>query len=462
VQDSADDWLHEAKMMEKVYKNTSLNISADHSQDTTGGCFTERLTQRLAPCRYETPRKRWVEFAPFTMTSSLQKSALSNRAWVVQERFMSPCVLHFTADQLYWECAKLFACETFPQGLPDCYDHITSWHYRTNSSLALINQRGKPNQYEIWRRICEDYSRGTLTDPSDKLIAFSGVAREFQSQLTYDKYLAGLWQGDLVLGLLWEVDKDRRAPPTPTFRAPSWSWLSNEGHVGWYLSSHMHHQSVVRVLEASVDLVNDGDPSGQMRGGSIVVRGHLRSASWKQEDGLDVLVLDGKRGDRLPESCAVGSNFRYFRLARDTESMFPVKDIFCLLLTRHLSDEMNFDMIMGLVLRSTEVEDTYQRIGYFEAIGFPACMALKYKLRPLAQEMDRPWDRLRVPRFSRAKKILQWFRNRTEHRYLHLTSGSDSSEESDAETRLEYAYLGDAPYDKTLFEKLEERTITLI
>jgi Heterokaryon incompatibility protein (HET) len=462
VQDSADDWLHEAKMMEKVYKNTSLNISADHSKNATGGCFTERLAQGVAPCRYETPRKRWVEFVPSTITLSLRDSALSNRAWVVQERFMSPRVLHFTADQLFWECSNLFACETFPDGMADFLDHRASWHYRTNWSLALNNQRGKPNHHEIWRRICEEYSRGALTDPSDKLIAFSGIAREFQSQLAWDKYLAGLWQGDLVLGLLWQVGKPCRASPTPTFRAPSWSWLSNEGHVWWLRSLDRRTRSIVRVLEATVDLVNDGDPSGQMRGGSIVVRGHLRSASWKREDGFDAVVLDGKHGDPMHELRPILEVSGCFLLTRDTESMFPAKEISCLLLSRYLFDGRSLETIEGLVLRSTEVKDTYQRIGHFQAIGSLACMALKYRLRPLAQEMDRPWDRLRVPRLSRAKRIIHWFRNRAKHRYLHLTSGSDSSEESDAETRLADAYLGDAPYDKTLFEKLEERTITLI
>jgi Heterokaryon incompatibility protein (HET) len=462
VQDSADDWLHEAKMMENIYKNTFLNISADHSRDTTGGCFTERLAQGVAPCRYEIPRKRWIEFVRAAIMRSLRYSALSYRAWVVQERFMSPRVLHFTADQLFWECSKLFACETFPNGMADFLDNGLSWHYRTNRSIALNNQPGKPNQYDIWRRICEEYSRGALTNPSDKLIAFSGIAREFQSQLAWDKYLAGIWKGDLIPGLLWEAAEFSGVSSTPTFRAPSWSWLSNEGHIWWVRSLDRHSHSIVRVLEATVDLVNDGDPSGQMRGGSIVVRGHLRCASWKQEDGLDVVLLDGKHGDLLHELYPIDSIPGCFRLVRDTKSMFPVKEIFCLLLTRSRSDKWRPEMIKGLVLRSTEVEDTYQRIGFFEARGVLACMAVKYKLRPLAQEIDCPWDELRVPHLSRAERILHWFKKRTICGCLDSTSESDSSEESDAETRLADAYLGDAPYDKTLFEKLEERTITLI
>jgi Heterokaryon incompatibility protein (HET) len=478
VQDSTEDWLREAKMMEKVYKNTYFNISASHSKDTTGGCFTERLLHRVVPCHYEAPSIGRVKFlAEFEFMYCLDHSALSARAWVVQERFHSPRVLHFTADQLFWECAELFACETFPEGLPACYDNKSSWHYRANMSLAPIHQRDKPQHYEIWGRICEDYSKGKLTHSSDKLIAFSGIVREFQSRLPSDKYLAGMWKGDLVSGLLWSVvgmpvqannTRDDGvpsyigAPPTPTFRAPSWSWLSIDDWINWSVALG---RPLVRVLDATVDLVSDCDPSGEMRGGSIVLRGLLRSASWKQEGGLDFFVLDGKHGDQLhglstdPQSPTVGK----FSLARDTGSMFPVKDIFCLLVSWFaLSPYSHAEMIEGLVLRSTEVKDTYRRLGYFKANGLIPCMALKYKLRPSAQEMDRPWDKFCLPPLGRRKKVLHWFRKRIKVWFLSSTGGSDGSVEKDTEAGPADAYLGDAPYDELLFEKLEERTITLV
>ena len=479
MQDSADDWLHEAEMMEKVYENTYLNISADHSKDATGGCFTERLVYKVAPCRYKAPRIGWVKLvAPFAFMKSLDNSALSERAWVVQERLMSPRVLHFTDVQLFWECAELFACETFAEGLPTSYDGESSRHYRDNRSLVSIDQRGRPDYYKMWCQICQDYSRGMLTDLSDKLIAFSGIAREFQSRLPRDKYLAGIWKEDLVSGLLWSVPTVDEMPiqangakddcampfiaasPTPKFRAPSWSWLSIDGHVSWSLSPDAH--PIVRLLEATVDLVNDGDPSGAMRGGSIVIRGQLRSASWMQKGGLDLVVLDGKHGDQMHELLKHEHSPQsgFFSIQRDTGSMFPVKDIFCLLVRRFArSTYRHNEMIEGLVLRSTEVEDTYQRLGHFGARGIIPCMALKYKLRPLAQEMDRPWDKFRLPPLDGKKRDF----------YLDSTIPFDvllklqaKASKGSAEALPADTYLGDAPYDETLFEKLEDRTITLI
>ncbi len=474
MQDSNDDWLREAKTMEKVYKNTYFNISADHSKDATGGCFTERLAYKVHPCRYEAPRIGCVNFtAPRTFLKGLDQSALSERAWVVQERFISPRVLHFTADQLFWECAELFACETFAEGVPNVYDEEWSWHYRANASLAPIHQRDKPNHYEMWDRICVDYSRGKLTELSDKLIAFSGIARVFQSRLSQDTYLAGIWKGNLVSGLRWNVSYEMpiqangpkedgampfsTASPTSTFRAPSWSWLSTDRPIVW---SRWSGHAIVRVLEATIDLVNDGDPSDEMRRGSITVCGRLRSAGWKQQDGRDLIVLDGKHGGQLHErASSKHPEPDELSIQRDSRSIFPVNEVFCLLVTWNPPDRDYDGRIDGLVLRSTEVKDTYQRLGTFYACGLIPCMALKYKLRPLAQEMDCPWDKFRL---SRAKKILNWFKKRIRGKFLGSSVGSDGSVENDAEARPANAYSGDASYDETLFEKLEECTITLI
>jgi hypothetical protein len=453
MQDSNDDWLREAKTMEKVYKNTYFNISADYSEDSAGGCFTERLAHKIAPCRYEAPGMGWLKFTcPDIFAQDLDFSALSERAWVVQERYMSPRVLHFAAHQLYWECAELFACETFVEGVPDVYDKRSSWHYRANSSLAPIHLRGKPNYYKIWERICMDYSKGKLTDLSDKLIAFSGIAREFQSRLPQDTYLAGIWKRNLVSGLLWQFSPPKgpkddgsmpfgSASPTPIFRVPSWSWLSIDcGNISW---SRRTWDPIIRVLETTIDLVNDGDPSGKMRGGSIVVRGRLRSAGWEHQDGRDLVVFDGKHGH---------GDSKGFRLASDTGSMFPVKDIFCLLAMRFDQSGLGPEVIIGLVLRSTAVKDTYQRLGFFSADGTLSCMALKYKLRPLAQEMKRPWDKLCFPPLVGEEKS----------GVPDSITVSDGSVEKDAEARPADAYTRDAPYDETLYERLEERTITLI
>lgn len=55
--------------------------------------------------------------------------------------------------------------------------------------------------YRGWRYLVRAHSRGHLTRPLDKLPALSGLAKVYRRHLQ-DDYLAGLWRGDLLRGLL--------------------------------------------------------------------------------------------------------------------------------------------------------------------------------------------------------------------------------------------------------------------
>lgn len=57
--------------------------------------------------------------------------------------------------------------------------------------------------YELWwSRTVPGYGTKKLTFGGDKLIAISGVAKEFRNKLQ-EEYVAGLWAGDLISGLCW-------------------------------------------------------------------------------------------------------------------------------------------------------------------------------------------------------------------------------------------------------------------
>jgi hypothetical protein len=67
----------------------------------------ENFDQGTYLCGYRDVWKRSIEEAP-----------LGQRAWVVQERFLAPRVLHFfAADQLFWGCGESQTCEAHPQAI---------------------------------------------------------------------------------------------------------------------------------------------------------------------------------------------------------------------------------------------------------------------------------------------------------------------------------------------------------
>jgi hypothetical protein len=403
-------------MMRKVYKHTYFNISADHSVNSLGGCFIDRLAYKMTPCPFDAPQVgRVFLVSEFDIRNPLVDSPIAKRAWVIQERFLSPRVLHFTSDQLFWECAGTYACETFPHGVPQVYDNSTSWHYRAPVDLQQTNDIKKPTHYQIWGQLCQDYSDSGLLYASDKIIAFAGVAGDFQLRLPNDTYIVGLWKGDIIAGLLWRVvDFDGRplqangsneayAAPYITaampakYRAPSWSWLGKDCSMSW-ASRHRYSISVlVTIQDVSVDYADETDRTGDVNGGSITMNGLLRPAQWRQSGDIESVFLDGKSGDQLLVSTSDVSSFQpdHFTIQRDTGTTFPDADIFCLPIRISIAygrTRSKAPLVEGLILGSTGEKDCYVRLGYFETVGEGYRRALFYGLRDPARGLDRPWD----------------------------------------------------------------------
>lgn len=412
--------------MGQVYKHTYFNISADHSINSHGGLFSDRLAYKFSPCPYTAPDNSELFFLPqFDLTKPLTESAIAERAWARQERFLSPRVLHFTTDQMFYECAGLFACETFPLGVPKVYDNSTSRHYRSGQYLPDTSQENNPKAYTLWGQMCEDYSRSKLTFTSDKLIAFAGIASEFQNRFPNDSYLAGLWSGDIISGLLWKVmafdgrpiqpngshelhaDPVITAAVTEKYRAPSWSWLGKDCAIFWQKLAPHSPRDMVEILEARVEYVDKNDETGNVQHGWLKVRGFLRAAKWAQSGDVDSIVLDGKSGDELlvpSEDATASPKVDKFAVQRDTGAQFPTEEIFCLpirMSTSKRAASLDNPIMEGLILGAAQEEDTYQRLGHFEANGEGCCRALLFELRDPVQEEKRPWASLNLrPRQS--------------------------------------------------------------
>lgn len=407
--------------MRQVYKHTYFNISANHSVNSHGGLFADRLAYKFSPCPYTAPDIGQVYFLPqFDLTSPLTESAIAERAWVTQERFLSPRILHFTSDQLFWECAGLFACETFPLGVPQVYDNSTSWHYRSINVFQGASQEAKPKDHETWGRMCEDYSRSKLTYTSDKLIAFAGITQEFKNRFPDDTYLAGIWSGDLMSGLLWKAYALNGRPMQPNgshelyadpfitaavpekYRAPSWSWLGKDCAIAWQRPARHSPRNMVEILETRVEYVNERDQTGDIQSGWIKLRGLLRAAGWTQSGDVISMVLDGKSGDELlvpPEDPAAPPKADKLTVQRDTGAEFPVKDIFCLPMRLSVSrraTSVDNPILEGLILGATREKDTYERLGHFEANGEGYCQALLFELRDPGREDSQPWAKLNL------------------------------------------------------------------
>ena len=116
VQDSIEDWAQQSSVMGMVYQNGYCNIAATGALDGRMGCFLERDPTLAQKCRVQietaVPKFKLKPGLYDLVPRNLLENGLSNeplnrRAWVTQERILTPRVLHFSRNQLFWECNEL-------------------------------------------------------------------------------------------------------------------------------------------------------------------------------------------------------------------------------------------------------------------------------------------------------------------------------------------------------------------
>jgi hypothetical protein len=180
----------------------------------------------------------------------ISKSALSKRGWILQERFLSTRILHFTAGMIYLETARGIKSEDgeTPMDLArmtvmaadlltlDQFLHqkpVTLQNFSTclPQSFRTMHENSESSSNRLspweWFPLLEMYSTCSLTKEQDKLTAISGIA-QICRQTTASPYLAGIWADRLAIGLMWMSVGAPLSMPSLT-RASSWSWAAYDG-----------------------------------------------------------------------------------------------------------------------------------------------------------------------------------------------------------------------------------------
>lgn len=288
VQDDASDWAFEASQMHMVYSNSHCNISASHAEDSTGGLFRDRDSRALCSTEvdigtenfYTTKNARQAHVLTngSLIRNSIDDCPLSKHGWVLQERILAPRVLHFSRDQVFFECRTRIACELYDTGVPDIY------YKDFPTASAKVNHafrnKDRGSWYWMWRNLVQMYSTMSLTYPSDKLAAVSGIAKMVQS-VVHDEYVAGMWREDLVVQLLWHSDGQTIRPLV--YRAPSWSWTSVDGKVDltWYFYDRGDMDA--EIVDLHIEYATE-DKTGQILGGWLDLKGTLWSVQLERNE----------------------------------------------------------------------------------------------------------------------------------------------------------------------------------
>ncbi|KAF4625854.1 hypothetical protein G7Y89_g12310 [Cudoniella acicularis] len=306
IQDSKEDWIREALSMDKVYSNSICNIAATASRDSSQGLFRERPVHTLYPCEVDVIRRSDGQAVRHHILDTgfwkehLGDQPLNQRGWVLQERFLAPRVLHF-GFQLMWECQELDAAEKYPVGLPEdlkpsaCFKSLEE-----EPRMKPWNGRWEKSHSHniVWNKIMRTYSRTALTKPEDKLIALSGIAKMLQVVME-DEYIAGMWKRHFAGQLLWRVDTTPLsngvlASRPKEYRAPSFSWLSIDGPVG-FISMTTDEGNIIEILDIDIE-PSTSDSTGPIKAGYIRIRGTLKPLELKRSNDSFIwnMIVDGK------------------------------------------------------------------------------------------------------------------------------------------------------------------------
>jgi hypothetical protein len=221
--------------------------------------------------------------------SAFFKTPLFNRGWTLQERELSPRLIHFTTSRVIFECRvntfryELEIAHLLPSIEP--YSHraygildSAEWQHRILDNLysKTFNFNSLTfdiKWYSIWQRTVGEYSQRKFKDPTDKLPAIAGLADAFKRKVK-SGYLAGLRKNNMAEDLLWMTI----SPLSPNFEldqrqyiAPSWSWASSSRPIEYTRSQISNQSQSITILECIVNRMGSNE-KGKLAGGYLKVR----------------------------------------------------------------------------------------------------------------------------------------------------------------------------------------------
>jgi hypothetical protein len=231
IQDSEEDWAHEAALMSTIYENAIITIAATWCSDSAQGLFSQLDSLRgtkIAVLGGEGVFLRPKPAHPLAgpgdaMTASWTENyPLLGRGWVFQEHTLSRRFVHFTKDEIVFECLESVWCE--------CRSNEKRWRTRRRQQET---GKGELRTHK-WMYLVHDFKMLSLTYDKDLLPAMAGIAKAF-ARHHGGTYLAGLWQEDLPTQIMWApgvLNGDLH--PRPVNRiVPTWSWASVLNPVFW-------------------------------------------------------------------------------------------------------------------------------------------------------------------------------------------------------------------------------------
>ncbi|KAK4225941.1 heterokaryon incompatibility protein-domain-containing protein [Podospora fimiseda] len=233
IQGKENDWAVEATKMMDYFGNAVVNIVAGVAQSSSS-IRRPRANPLFSPICISPSEDLYVGWLGTDMYCDPQglnlgrypdawkyQSPPHTRAWVMQEIELARRNIVVQPDDGNWSPESGTLLQLSSQLYMQCQEEIRWESGRVRARMV--------HETNDWYHLVEVYSGRKLAYTSDRLPGISGLATKHCHTTGNQRgeYLAGLWRGELLRGLLWYSETES----TSNDHAPSWSWASSSSRI---------------------------------------------------------------------------------------------------------------------------------------------------------------------------------------------------------------------------------------
>jgi hypothetical protein len=268
----------------------------------------------------------------------------------------------------------MVASRCFQRGNPS--DH---WIYNIRAWKKKLAEATDPLQLDYTcRQVIMFYTRGELTSPGDKLVALSGLAKDWGQLRGFpaSSYLAGLWRPHLPYYLCWFSMSNLLSSRPASYRAPTWSWASIDGQIqpsGQVFHSTYNPVGYAQVIAQTTTTLADGslDDYGPISDAFLRMRVHMCAL----QTAVDIESLQGDGWDWRTSSREGDEDFIticWDEKSQDLAPRIPEGELYLSVVLGWyaLEGRTLLDRLNCLILQATDDKPgQYRRVGHLITLG---------------------------------------------------------------------------------------------
>lgn len=354
--DDDEDWYIETEKKAMVYNNAELVLMFTGSVDGNDGFLCPRKPPTIIS-------GTWPDGRPFEMYARPRRllhdldtmgwlkgkpSQHASRAESFRQQLLPRRRLWFTEGEAIFDCLTSTNCEC--GGLLDSgEDPYLPLRRILRPGAKQITQADETRIYhEHWRNLVAKLSQLKPRDSPCDLQSISHLASRWANGYT-GRYLAGLWEHDLVNHLRWyPIDQVPGEEPeecqVSSYLGPSWSWTAVSRRITWGGASFRDTKSFVTIdLSRSECDVSSVSPFGPATSGHIFLTGKI----------LKVRV----RNSRLLFKDGIDRTISFQRQEPSKHDLPLPQDVYCLRLCAKSVTFNSFDDDCALILVPATADD---------------------------------------------------------------------------------------------------------